>query len=108
SVTGVQTCALPISAGVDKIFFARINPQLVDPLTLDAVVAHKCHRHVSVPEEANSSVLVSEARGRVEVVEDVAPVLGRIEGRVKDGEITNLPLKLQRPQPFFVRVAQMI
>src|SRR6266850_2655007 len=64
------------AAGINKIFFARIDPQLVDSLSLHAVVAHEGHRHMGVPEETNARVLISEARGSVEIVEDVAPLLG--------------------------------
>jgi hypothetical protein len=57
----------------------------------------KRHRHMRVAEEAHLRVLVGEARGRLQLLEDVAPALRRIEGGVDDGKIGDEPERFTVP-----------
>ena len=63
---------------------------------------------MGVAEKTNRRVLIGEARGGVEIVEDVAPLRRRIERRVDDGEIAHLSLQSQVAQPFLVFVGQVV
>ena len=65
-------------------------------------------RGVGVPVEAELRVLVVEARGGIELVEDVAPLVRGIERGVDDGEIAHLPDHLQIAQPLLVCVGEML
>ena len=62
---------------------------------------------VGVPVEADVGVLVVEARGGVELVEDVAPLVGRVERGVDDGEIPHLPDEPQAGEPLFVFIGEV-
>ena len=82
---------LPHAAGVDEIFFGRLDHELVDLHAFDAVVADEGAGYVGVSEKANGGVLIGKARGRIERVEDVSPLLRCIESGVDDREIADLP-----------------
>ncbi len=93
---------------VNEILFARLDAEQFGADASDALVADKGHGHVSVTEEANGRVLIGETRGRVEVIEDVAPLARSIEGGVHDGKIAHLPLQAQVAQPYFVLRGEVI
>ena len=59
---------------------------------------------MGVPEKTNRRLLIGETRDGIEAVEDVTPLLRRIEGRVDDREIAHLPGQGQVAQPFLVFV----
>jgi hypothetical protein len=79
------------AANVNEVFFRFLDCELIDLHFLYAVVAHKCSCYVRVPEEANGRVLIGETRDGIEAIEDVAPLVRRIECRMDDREIANLP-----------------
>src|SRR5437016_3244878 len=81
---------------VYKIFLSRIDAQLIDSLALHAIIANESRRHMGVAKKTNAGVLIGEACSGIEIVENVTPLLGRIEGRMDDREIAHLPLQLQR------------
>src|SRR6202011_3942887 len=88
----ITIARLADAAHVNEIFLGGVDPQFVDPLALHAFIPDESHRHMSVTEKANGGVLISEARRGVEIIEDIAPLLGRIESRVDNAEIAHLPL----------------
>src|ERR1700747_3245760 len=49
----VSVTGLAHAAGVDEIFFARLNTNMLGVLTPDAIVAHKYHRHMRVAEKTD-------------------------------------------------------
>src|SRR5713101_6366413 len=67
----ISVARLADAADVNEIFFARLDAQLFDSHPMDAVIANESHGHMGVTEKANGGVLISEARGGVEIVEDV-------------------------------------
>ena len=81
------------TACVNKIFLCHVDPELFNADTFYAFIANECHRHVRVAEKTNSGVLISEAGGGVQIVEDITPLRRRIEGGVHNGEIAHLPLE---------------
>ena len=105
--TPIAVARLADAAGVDEIFFRRLNRDLLDLQPLHAVIAHEGDRDMGVPEKTNRRVLISEAGDGVEIVEDVAPLAGSIECGVHDGEIAHLPRESQIAQPFLVRLGQI-
>jgi hypothetical protein len=83
------------AAGVDEIFFAWLDTNVLGGLTPYAVIAHKYHRHMCVAEKADGGPLIRKTRDGVEIIEYVAPLPGRIEGGVHDGKIVNPSLQRQ-------------
>lgn len=57
---------------------------------------------MGVANEANRCVLVAEARRGIELIEDVAPLVRRIERGVDNREIPDLPLQSKRAEPILV------
>ena len=47
---------------------------------------------MGVAEKTNGRALIGETRDRIEVIEHVAPLPGRIERGVHDGKIVHSPL----------------
>ena len=79
------------AANVNKVFFRFLDRELIDLQFLYAIIAHECSCDVRVSEEANRGGLIGETCDGIETVKDVAPLIGRIECRVNDREIANLP-----------------
>src|SRR6266404_2035944 len=96
------------AAGIDEIFFARLDAKQLNADTSDPVVADKRHGYMSMPEETNGRVLISETRGRIEIIEDITPLCRCIERSVHDRKIAHLPLQAQVAQPHFVLRREMI
>ena len=82
--------------------------QLVEHLALHRAIADVGARRVGVAVKAELRVLVVEARRGIELVEDVAPLVRRIERGVDDREIAHLPDHLQVAQPLLVVLGQML
>src|SRR4029453_11201644 len=95
----VSVTGLADAAGVDEIFFARLNTNVLGGLAPDAVIAHKYHRHMRVAEKTDSCPLIRKTRDGVEIIEHVAPLPGRIEGGVHDCKIVHPSLQRQAAQP---------
>ena len=91
----VSITRLPHTAGVDEIFFAGLNTNVLGSLTPDALIAHEYHRHMRMAEETDSRPLIRKTRDGVEIIEYVAPLPGRIEGGVHGCEIVNPSLQRQ-------------
>ena len=104
----VPVARLADASHVDEIFFAGLDSQLVDLLTLNTFVPDERHWHVGMPKKTNGGVLVSKTGGSVEIVKHVAPLFRRIERRVHDREITDLPLQFQIAKPLDIFRGQMI
>src|SRR5206468_6384528 len=88
--TPISVAWLPDAANVDEILLGRFDTNMVNDLASDALVANKNHRHMSVAKEANCRALISETRGRIEIIENVTPLRGCIERCVHDGKIAHL------------------
>ena len=58
-----------------------------------AFVADEGTLDVSVTEETDGGVLVSETGGCIEVAKDITPLRGSIEGSVHNGKIAHLSLE---------------
>ncbi len=99
SSSPVSVTRLAHAAGVDEIFFAGLNTNVLGVLAPDAVIAHKYHRHMGVAEKTDSCPLIRKTRDGVEIIEHVPPLAGRIEGGVHDGKIVNPLLQRQAAQP---------
>ena len=63
---------------------------------------------MGVAVKAELRVLVIEARGGIELVEDVTPLVRGIEGGVDDGEVAHLPDHLQVAQPLFILARELM
>src|SRR2546423_363385 len=71
----VSIARLADAASVNEIFLIRIDSKLVDPLALHASIANEGDGHMGMSKKTNAGVLVSKARSRIEVVEDIGPLL---------------------------------
>jgi hypothetical protein len=92
SCAPVSVARLSHAAGVDEIFFARLDANVLGRLTPDAFVANKDHWHVCVAEKTDGGALIGETRDRIEIIEHIAPLPGRIERGVHDRKIMHPPL----------------
>ena len=101
----IAIAGLADAPGIDKIFFARLDHELIDFHSLDPFIANESPRHMSVTKKANRGVLIGETGGRLEGVKDVAPSLRRIESRMNNRKIADLPEQRKCAQPFLVRFA---
>ena len=102
----VSVTRLAHASGVDEIFFASLNTNVLGSLATDAVIAHKYHRHMRVAEKTDPCALIRKTRHGIEIVEHVAPLPGRIESGVHDGKILNPLLQRQAAEPLSVLLIQ--
>src|SRR5216117_1903505 len=102
----VSVTRLTHAAGVDEIFFARLNTNVLGVLAPDAVIAHKYHRHMRVSEKTDGRPLIRKTRDGVEIIEYVAPLPGRIESGVHGCKIVNPSLQRHAAQPLPVLLIQ--
>src|SRR5437667_268686 len=102
----VSVTRLSHAAGVDEVFFARLNSNVFGGLTPDAVIAHKYHRHMRVAEKTDGRPLIRKTGDGVEIIKYVAPLPGRIQGSVHDRKIVYPSLQRQATQPFLVLLIQ--
>ena len=100
----VSITRLADTAHVDEILFGRLNANVLDPFPPDAFVSNKHHGHMRVAKKTNIGALIGKARGRIEVVKNISPLLRRIERGVHDGEIVHMRLQRQSAQPFLVLI----
>src|SRR5205823_14982487 len=84
---------LPDAAGIDEILFAKLDMNLFLLGAMSAFVADEGALDVSMTEETDGGVLVSETGGSIEVAKDVAPLRRSIESGVHNGEIAHLTLE---------------
>ena len=75
----VSVTRLADTANVDQVFFPALKCQDIQRNNSHATVPHIGLRRVGVPDEANRGVLVVEAGGRVELIEDIAPLVRCIQ-----------------------------
>src|SRR5262245_33356268 len=104
--TPVSVAGLAHAAGVDEIFFARLNPNVLGGLAPDALIAHKHHRDMGVAKETDGRPLIRKTRDGVEIVEYVTPLPRRIERGVDNRKIVYPLLQRQAAQPFSVLLIQ--
>src|SRR5205814_3157772 len=93
----IAVTRLADAANVNEVFFRFLNSKLIDPYFLYGVIADECSCYVGVPKEANRGLLISKTCGSIETVKDIAPLIWRIECRMDDREIANLPGQRQDP-----------
>ena len=103
----IAVTRLSDTAGINKIFFRRLNNEMIGLHALHAIIAHEGAGDMSVAKKTNGGVLVGEAGGRIEIVKNVAPLIRRIERGVDDGEVAHLTRKTQGAQPFLVLVSEV-
>ena len=89
----IAVAGLPDAAGVDEIFFAKLDMNLFPLGPMSAFIADKGALDVGMTKEADSGVLVSETGGGIEIAKDIAPLPRGIEGGVNDGKIADLALE---------------
>src|SRR6267378_3631114 len=77
--TPVSITRLPHTAHVDEILFGWLDANVLDSFPPDTFVPHKHHGHMRVSKETNVGALIGKARGRIEVVKNIPPLLRRIE-----------------------------
>ena len=87
----VAVAGLADTADVDEIFLAHLELDFVEGDAHHRTVPDVCPGRMGVAEKADARVLVTETRARVELVEHVAPLVRRIEGRMDNREIAHLP-----------------
>ena len=91
-----------------KYFFPAVENDLSDGDPANVLVADESGWPMGVAEKTKRGVLVGKARARVEIVENVAPLAGAIEGRVDDGEVAHLSRERKIGQPGFVGGGKMV
>src|SRR4029453_14424753 len=89
----VTVARLPDAAGIDEILFPKLDMNLFLLGATSAFVADEGTLDVSMAEETDGGVLVSETGGSIEVAKDVTPLRGSIESGVHNGEIAHLTLE---------------
>src|SRR5262249_56079163 len=103
----VSVTRLSHAAGVDEIFFAGLDANVLAGLASDTFVANENHWHMRVAEKTNCRALISETSNGIEIIEHVAPLPWRIERGVHDRKIVDPPLQWQAAQPFLILLIQM-
>src|SRR5262249_19633407 len=106
SCAPVAVTWLPNAAGVNEIFFARLDADALGGLASHAFVAHEYHRHMGMAEKTDGRALIGETRDGIEVIEHISPLAGRVECGVHDCEIVHPALQRQTAQPFLVLLTQ--
>ena len=104
----IGVARLTDAAGINEILFARLDAEQFHVDMSDALIADKGHRYMGVAEETNGRVLISKARGRVEISKDITPLCRCIERGVHDGKILHLPLQAQVMQPHFILCREVV
>ena len=89
----VSITRLAHTAHVDEILFSRLDVNVLNPFPPDAFISNKHHGHMCVSKETNVGALIGKARGRIEVVKNISPLLRRIERSVHDGKIVDTRLQ---------------
>jgi hypothetical protein len=108
SSTPISVSWLSDTAHVDEILLSRLNPNRVNHLPSDALVANKNYGHMGVAKKADGRALISEARGGLEVIKNVTPLGWCIERRVHDRKIAHLLLVRQITEPLLVLFCQFV
>ena len=103
----VAIARLAYAADVDEVFFVGLDPEALEWEAFDGAVIDVSARGVGVAVEAEVGVLVAEAGGGIELVEDVAPFVRGIEGGVDDGEIADLADEAEVAEPLFIFVGEI-
>lgn len=105
---GVAVAGLADAADIDEIFLARFGLELGVSAAADHGVAHEGDGHMGMAEEADAGVLVSEAGGSSEFIEDVAPALGPIERGMDDGKAGDEANVPEVAEPFEVVLGELV
>src|SRR5207247_603861 len=83
-VNAIRSAPVPVArlsdtAGVNEVFFAWLDPNVLAGLALDTFVANKRHRHMGVPEKTDCRALIRKTREGIEMIEHINPFSGRVE-----------------------------
>ena len=95
----IAIARLADAADVYEVSLGRIDDQLINLHSLDPTLANKCAGHVGMAEKTDWRFLAVEAAGGIETVKNVVPFVGRIEGRMHDGESMDALLHRQLAKP---------
>src|SRR6478672_7117141 len=111
-INAVSRAPIPVSRladapGVDKIFFRRLDHELIGLDPFDVIIADERAGDVGVPEETDRRVLVGETGPGIQRVENIVPSFRCIERGVDDGEVADRASEGQAAQPFLVGLAQL-
>ena len=104
----VSVTGLADTTNVDEIFLPALKCQDIQGNNSHTTVPHIGLGRVGVPDEANRGMLVVEAGGRVEMIEDIAPLVRCIQRGVDNGEIADLALQTQRAKPLFFLIGKLL
>ena len=104
----VAIAGLPDAPGINQIFFPGGEQDLPGGNPAHAVIQDKCGWPMGVSKKAKRAVLVGETGDGIEVVKDISPMAGRIEGGVDKGEVAHLTRKRKIRQPGLVVVGEML
>ena len=89
--TPVAVAWLADTADVNEILLAHLELDLIERNTHHGAIADVSPRRMRMTEETDARVLIAETCARIELVENVTPLVRGIEGGVNDGKIPHLP-----------------